>query len=380
MSIVFTLAILLGMLPCMSLKAYAAATTDAELLAAFSFITDPSARTVVKVYAGYNTSIYTLTSYYSNGEFSAFQGSHDLLSGTVNIQKSGNKVTITLYRNTKTARIITIDIDKSTVSNTTTGNASTAANIKFNGVDVASYVTGITLDKTEASMIVGGETLTLTPTVAPNDATNKTVTWTSSDADVATVTNGVVSAVAAGTATITATATNGTADTSDDFSTTCTVTVNNPTVTANEGESGEYWATYYNDVMNFTADENTTVFQAALSGDQLTMTPVANREVPAGKAVILKSTAGSITLTPVDYTTATLDGNQLVGTTTAITNPGNAYVLNKGTNGVGFYKLSASGTIGANKAYLTYSGATAREFFGFDVTTGISATQNDNEK
>ena len=174
-----------------------------------------------------------------------------------------------------------------------------------------------------------------------------------------------VTALKAGTATITATVSGKSAS--------CTVTVNNPTVTANEGESGEYWATYYNDVMNFTADENTTVFQAALSGDQLTMTPVANREVPAGKAVILKSTAGSITLTPVDYTTATLDGNQLVGTTTAIANPGNAYVLNKGTNGVGFYKLSASGTIGANKAYLTYSGSGAPSFLNFveGSATGI---------
>lgn len=48
-------------------------------------------------------------------------------------------------------------------------------------------------------------------------------------------------------------------------------------------------------------------------------------------------------------------------------------MLNKTvTNGVGFYKLSSTGTIGANKAYLTYSGASqARSFFGFDETTGI---------
>ena len=140
-------------------------------------------------------------------------------------------------------------------------------------------------------------------------------------------------------------------------------------VTANEGATGEYWATYYNATQGFTADENTTVFQAALSGNQLTMTEVANREIPAGKAVILKSTSSSITLTPAT-TTATLEGNQLVGTATAITNPGNAYVLSKGAKGVGFYKLTSGGTIGANKAYLTYS-AGAREFFLFDETTGI---------
>ena len=141
-------------------------------------------------------------------------------------------------------------------------------------------------------------------------------------------------------------------------------------VTANEGASGEYWATYYNAnaTQGFTADANTKVFQAALTGSQLTMTEVANREIPAGKAVILKSSSSSITLTPAT-TTATLEGNQLVGTATAITNPGNAYVLNKGAKGVGFYKLRSTGTIGANKAYLTYSGSLAPEFFGFDGNT-----------
>ena len=88
-------------------------------------------------------------------------------------------------------------------------------------------VTGVTLSQTEASLDVS-ETLTLTATVAPDNATDKTVTWTTSDASVVTVANGVVTAVGAGTATITATATNGTDDTSDDFSATCTVTVTDP--------------------------------------------------------------------------------------------------------------------------------------------------------
>lgn len=143
-------------------------------------------------------------------------------------------------------------------------------------------------------------------------------------------------------------------------------------VTANEGASGEYWSTYYNAnaTQGFTADAKTTVFQVALTGSQLTMTEVAGKEIPAGKAVILKSTAASITLTPAT-TTATLEGNALQGTATEITNPGDAYVLSKGAKGVGFYKLSSTGTIGANKAYLTYS-ATAREFFPIEGNvTGI---------
>ena len=87
-------------------------------------------------------------------------------------------------------------------------------------------VTGVTLAPTSATLTLGEtETVTLTATVLPAEATDKSVTWSSSDEAVATVTDGVVTAVAAGTATITATATNGTADTSDDFSATCEVTV-----------------------------------------------------------------------------------------------------------------------------------------------------------
>ena len=53
-------------------------------------------------------------------------------------------------------------------------------------------VTGITLSQTEAAMTVGGETLTLTATVNPNNATDQSVSWSTSDANVATVENGVV--------------------------------------------------------------------------------------------------------------------------------------------------------------------------------------------
>lgn len=64
-------------------------------------------------------------------------------------------------------------------------------------------VTSVILDKTTASVEVG-KTTTLTATVKPDNATNKTVTWTSSDTSIATVSNGTVTGVKAGTATITA--------------------------------------------------------------------------------------------------------------------------------------------------------------------------------
>ncbi len=78
-------------------------------------------------------------------------------------------------------------------------------------------VDGITLDQTDLTIEMG-KTATLTATVSPESATNKTVTWTSSDESVATVDeNGVVTGVAPGTATITAAA--------GEFSASCTVTV-----------------------------------------------------------------------------------------------------------------------------------------------------------
>ena len=84
---------------------------------------------------------------------------------------------------------------------------------------MSTSVTGVTLDNTSASL-KPGDTLTLAATVAPSGASNKAVTWTSSNANVATVSNsGVVTARAAGTATITVTTMDG------GYTATCTVTV-----------------------------------------------------------------------------------------------------------------------------------------------------------
>ena len=70
-------------------------------------------------------------------------------------------------------------------------------------VTVTVPVSGIALSDASLALTVGDKQ-TLTATVTPEDATDKTVTWTSSDPDIASVTNGEVTAVAVGNATITA--------------------------------------------------------------------------------------------------------------------------------------------------------------------------------
>ena len=158
-----------------------------------------------------------------------------------------------------------------------------------------------------------------------------------------------------------------------------TVTMN---LTANEGETGEYWLTFYNQNYKFQADENTQIFKAALEGAGLTLTELTtDKIVNAGKPVILKSTAGTITMTLASTASSNdFNGNSLQGVSAAAgltaADPSTTFVLNNGTGGVGFYRLATGKTLGVGKAYLTYDGALAREFFGFeDETTAISAIE-----
>ena len=154
--------------------------------------------------------------------------------------------------------------------------------------------TGITLDKTTAEL-TEGETLTLIATVTPEDATDKTVTWTSSDETVATVANGVVTALKAGKVTITAK--------SGEVSATCEITVNAKVIPATgialdkttaemtEGETLTLPAT--------VTPENATDKTVTWTSSDETVATVANGVVTAlkaGKATITAK-AGEVSAT-----------------------------------------------------------------------------------
>ena len=103
-----------------------------------------------------------------------------------------------------------------------TGTTNFDAQDKDAVADGTLKVTSVSLNKTTDSLTIGG-TDTLISTISPSNAANKAVTWTSSNGNVATATNGVVAAVSAGTTIITATTVDGSKIAS------CTITVNNKT-------------------------------------------------------------------------------------------------------------------------------------------------------
>ncbi|MBP5506050.1 MAG: Ig-like domain-containing protein [Bacteroidales bacterium] len=163
-------------------------------------------------------------------------------------------------------------------------------------------VESIVLDKPELSLIKG-ESATLTATVSPADATNPAVSWISSDETVASVKDGVVTALKSGTATITATAENQNA--------TCVVTVTNPatgitldhndlfltegesavlTVTITPADADEQTVTWKSSDPNVaTVDENGKVTAKAEGSATITATCgdlVANCQVTVDKLIV----------------------------------------------------------------------------------------------
>jgi uncharacterized repeat protein (TIGR02543 family) len=155
-----------------------------------------------------------------------------------------------------------------------------------------------------------------------------------------------------------------------------------PPVTANITDAG--YATFSSDKnVDFHANDGLTVFTAEQDGTKIILREVESKKVPANNAVVLKGNKGSYNGTVVVSADALTDNDLKVAENDMDGSAGNIYVLNKVGDKVGFYKLSATGTLEKGKAYLESDGnAPFLGFDGDDETTGIQnveRTVNDNQ-
>ena len=102
--------------------------------------------------------------------------------------------------------IIALKEGTTTITATTNNGKTASAKVTVKKKIIEPY--SISLDKTNSTINVGGK-VTLFATITPSNAQNKTVTWSSSDKSIATVSNGQVTGLKTGTVTITAKTFNG---------------------------------------------------------------------------------------------------------------------------------------------------------------------------
>jgi len=160
----------------------------------------------------------------------------------------------------------------------------------------------------------------------------------------------------------------------------------NTTVTMNLAAAevgGAHWTTFYNNYGNFQADENTEVYKGTVSDSKLLLTPISDKIVNAGNAVILKSTDNPVMTLKADNSTGDYSDNALKGLSerteiaTSAYSANTIYVMGNTTkNGFGFHKYTGE-YMPANKAFLALgSGSSAPLRMVIDddkETTGIAS-------
>ena len=174
------------------------------------------------------------------------EGGSETLQATIQPSNATNKTITWSSSNTSVAtvdsagKVTAVKAGTATITATSNNGKKVNCTVTVNAKTVA--VTGITLNKTSVTLNVGGSE-TLQATIQPSNATNKTVTWSSSNTSVATVDSaGKVTAVKAGTATITATSNN-----SKKASCTVTVVEKQPSVSYTAHVQNTGWQSFVKD-------------------------------------------------------------------------------------------------------------------------------------
>ncbi|HZJ77763.1 MAG TPA: Ig-like domain-containing protein [Clostridia bacterium] len=152
-------------------------------------------------------------------------------------------------------------------------------------------VTGVSLNYSSYDLNVG-ETVTLEPIFSPPDASDKSVTWTSNNTGVATVNEGTVTAVSAGTAEIIIQTVCG------GFTANCTITVSQPV----SGVSLNYNTCSLN--LGDTLQLRQTVLPATASNKDVIWRSSDNNVASVVNGLVTANSAGTATIT-----VETVDGN-----------------------------------------------------------------------
>ena len=219
-----------------------------------------------------------------------YEGETLTLTATITPSNATNKNVIWSSNNTSVATVA-----NGVVTALNAGTAIITATTEDGGktatceIIVKTKVTGVSLDKSDATLYEG-ENLSLIATIVPDNATNKNVAWKSSNTSVATVVDGVVSALKAGVATITVTTEDG------GKTATCNVTVKAKvaSVSLNKSEASLYEGETVSLIATITPS-NATNKNVIWSSSDTSVATVLN-----GKVTALKAGTTSITVTTED--------------------------------------------------------------------------------
>ena len=221
-------------------------------------------------------------------------------------------------------------------------------------------VTGMVLDQTQATLTSIGQTTTLTKTITPSNATNKNVTWVSSNPSVATVSAGQVTAVSNGTTTITATTSDG------GYSSNCVVTV----ATSNIAVTG---VSLNKSTSSIVAGANETLVAT------ITPTNATNKNVTwtsSNTAVATVNATGTVTGVSAGTATikvTTVDGSKIANCVVTVT------ANNIAVTGVSLNKSTSSMVAGANEtlvATITPTNATNKNVTWTSSNTAVATVNS----
>jgi uncharacterized protein YjdB len=317
---------------------------------------------------------------------SLFVGNTETLIATIAPSNAANKNVTWSSNNTAVATVsdgvvTAVAAGSVTITVTTVDGGKTATcTVTVNSV----AVTGVTLNKSSTSLLVGGNTETLTATIAPSNATNKNVTWSSSNPSIATVSNGVVTSVAVGTAVITVTAdggktaacnvtvyTNTVAVSSVSLKTSASLTVGNTeTLTAainpsNATNQNVTWSSSNNSVATVSTGG---VVTAVATGSAIITVTTAD----GGKTANCTVTVNAVNVT---FNSVTANGSS-TQTTTQLT-----LIFSQAIAGLSADNITLSGVTGVSKGTLSGSGSSytlpiSGFIAGGSLTVAVSGPSN----